>query len=318
MSQLLVITPVHNEEPHIQRVVEGMLNQQRPPDLWIIVDDQSSDDTFEIALRATRDVDWAVVVTFDRPPVRTPDRLACALEASSFNYGLGVAGGSASYDYVAKLDGDVVLPPDYYAACLSHLEEHPEVGLVCGQLVETVNGSPRVLPIASSHVHGALKLYRRECFEAIGGMADRLGWDAIDEIYARMHGFVTRSLPEPVAQHRRPVGTADGLLRGRARHGTVAYITHFPWYWVLGRSLKIACARPRGLSGVAFLAGYARAAVTGAERVDDPAFRRFARRELLRRTRGIPAHALRRLDERPRVTARSAQAAIESGGSGRG
>jgi biofilm PGA synthesis N-glycosyltransferase PgaC len=282
--RLCVVTPMHNEGAHVERVVAGMRGQRRPPDLWVIVDDQSTDSTLDRVRAATVDLDFARVLAFERPRIQTNDRLASALEASSFNYGLSEAGGAEAFDYVAKLDGDVVLPRDYYEACLAYLERHANVGLVCGQLRETIGGATRIIPIPSRHVHGALKLYRRECFVAIGGMRAQLGWDAIDEIYARMNGFTTMSLPGPVGEHLRPVGSSDGIVRGRARHGHVAYITHFPWYWVVGRSVKLACARPRVVSGVAFLWGYTRAAITRSVRVEDPAFRAFARRELRERT----------------------------------
>ncbi len=87
-------------------------------------------------------------------------------------------------------------------------------------------------------------------------MQERLGWDTIDETYARMHGFRTRAFPELVAHHHRPWGSADGTLRGRARHGQCAYIVHFTLPWVTLRAFKVARVRPRGLSGVAFLYGY--------------------------------------------------------------
>lgn len=292
MSRLCVISPMHNEAENVERVIAAMAAQRRRPDLWVIVDDQSTDDTQERARAAARGLAFVRVLAFARPPIEAADRLAHGLEAGSFNFGLDAAGGPDAFDYIAKLDGDVVLPPEYYAECLRFLEEHPETGMVCGQLLETIDGVPRILAIASRHVHGALKLYRQPCFEAVGGMRNQLGWDAIDEIYARMNGFDTISMTQPIAEHLRPVGSVDGVLRGRARHGTVAYITHFPWYWILGRALKLARARPRGLSGAAFIWGYGRAAFTATPRVDDPAFRAFARREIRQRTLAMPGEVL--------------------------
>ena len=126
---------------------------------------------------------------------------------------------------------------------------------------------------------------RAPCFERIGGIQTRLGWDTIDETYARMAGFKTRSFEDLVAKHLRPAASADGQLRGRARHGECAWILHYSAPWVLMRSAKVALDPPRGLSAIAFLYGYARAAVTGVERVDDDAFRRFTRAELRLRLR---------------------------------
>ena len=71
------------------------------------------------------------------------------------------------------------------------------------------DGRMATMPIPPLHVHGALKCYTRECLEAIGGVQEsRLGWDAIDETYARMRGFRTAASttcrrPSPSAWHRR-------------------------------------------------------------------------------------------------------------------
>ncbi len=137
-----------------------------------------------------------------------------------------------------------------------------------------------MIPIPGYHVHGAVKLFRRECLEAIGGIPERLAWDTIDETYARMHGWETWSFPDLIARHHRSWGSADGRLRGRARHGECAWILHYGFSWVFLRSLKAARVPPRGLSGLAFLFGYLRAALTGVPRVQDRAFRHFVQREL--------------------------------------
>ena len=146
---------------------------------------------------------------------------------------------------------------------------------------------------APHHVRGALKLYRRECFEDIGGVQERLGWDGIDQTYARMRGYTTRSFESIVARHHRPCGSADGALRGRIRGGENHYVLGFSFPWVAGKSLRYALARPLLASGAAFMYGYLRAAWRSAPRVGDEQYRRFVRRDerrrLLRFLRRTPA-----------------------------
>jgi biofilm PGA synthesis N-glycosyltransferase PgaC len=125
-----------------------------------------------------------------------------------------------------------------------------------------------------------LKLYSIECLTAIGGIPERLGWDTIDGTYARMRGFDTVAFPDLVCVHHRPLASADGRLRGRARHGECAYIAHYPPLWVAMRSLKVACRPPVGASGAAFAFGYARARLRRVPRVPDAEYRDFTRREL--------------------------------------
>jgi hypothetical protein len=154
-----------------------------------------------------------------------------------------------------------------------------------GTLLEESAGEWRPTNVPAYHVRGALKLYSRECFEAIGGIEERLGWDTIDETYARMRGYATHSFPDLAARHHRPVATRGGALRGRARLGQCAYILRYSPWWVILRSLKIATWRPYGLSGIAFLYGYIRAALQREDRVEDEQYRRFVTRELRDRVR---------------------------------
>ena len=218
------------------------------------------------------------------PRVGGPDRLALAIEASNFNAALRLVD-LDQFTHLMKLDGDIELPAHYLQSVLSRFEAEPRLGLAGGVLVEpTADGQLREIIIPRRHVHGALKLYSRMCFESIGGIQERLGWDTIDETYARMKGFSTRSFTDIVAVHHKPLATADGVLRGRARHGECAWILHYSPLWVLLRSLKVAVVyRPACVSGLAFLYGYLRAAVTRTEQVPDPEFRRFTRNELRRR-----------------------------------
>jgi hypothetical protein len=275
---LLVVSPVRNEAAHLQRTARALAAQTRPPDLWVIVDDGSSDRTLELARELEGELEFATVLQAPRAPSGR-DSLALAREARAFNYGLRRARWRR-FAFIGKLDGDVELPPTWFAELLARFRSDPRLGLAGGRLAEHGRSGWRPIAIPPTHVHGAVKLYRRECLVAVGGVPERLAWDTIDETYARMRGYETRSFAELVARHHRPWASADGLLRGRARHGECAWILHYGPLWVTLRSLKVARSRPAVLSGAAFLYGYARAALRRVERVDDPEFRRFVRREL--------------------------------------
>lgn len=294
-QRLLVISPVYNEGVNLERTARSVAAQSQRPDQWVVVDDGSSDDTLQIARRLERELDFMTVL--EAAPDSSPgvDNLALAREAHAFNFGLEQSRWR-DYEFVGKLDGDVEIPSEWFATLIERFEADRRLGLAGGRLAEPDRGAWQLTPIPSHHVHGAVKLFRRDCLEAIGGIPERLGWDTIDETYARMHGFVTHSFPDLVARHHRPWGSADGRLRGRARHGECAWILHYGFVWSLLRSFKVARVPPLGLSGAAFLFGYLRAAARGVPRVQDRAFRRFVRRELrarvlrpLRSSRTSPA-----------------------------
>jgi glycosyltransferase involved in cell wall biosynthesis len=262
--------------------------QTRPPDLWLVVDDGSTDGTRELLRELAPQVSFMRVVEHDKPAVSGDprDRLGEALEARAFNHGLAQVADAAAFDLIGKLDGDIELPPEWFETMVERMRADEGLGIAGGTLIEPLGGTWRKLVIPEYHVHGAVKLYRRECFTQIGGVHERLAWDTIDETYARLAGYRTRSYRDLVANHLRPAASADGQLRGRARHGECAWILHYPLAWVALRSLKVAFDSPRVLSGLWFLYGYVAAAVRGVPRVPDQRFRRFTRSELRARLHG--------------------------------
>lgn len=288
MNRLLVISPVRNEADHLECVARAVAAQTRTPDLWLLVDDHSTDGTAEIVERLAAEIPFVTALKApEHPPLEHPrDRLASAADAQTFNFGLNSVEWR-SFTHVAKLDGDMELPPDYFERILAEFDLDRSLGIAGGLWGEQDRGKWRLERIPTEHhVAGALKCYSRPCFEAIGGMQERLAWDTIDETMARMHGFRTRTFEHVVAIHHRPWGSGDGTLRGRARHGAAAYILHYPVYWVGLRSLKVATSRPLGVSGAAFLYGYAQAALRRTPRVEDSEFRRTVRRETNARLAG--------------------------------
>ena len=286
-QRVLIISAVRNEANHIEAVVEAMGAQARPPDAWIVVDDRSTDGTHELLNRAASRIPFMRVVTAPEIPLpEDADRLLHASEARAFNHGLRF-GSDLDFTHVGKLDGDIELPPDYYERLLGKFRDDPVLGIAGGVLVERSAGAWKVRGSSHlQHVRGALKLYSRACFDAIGGVREMLGWDCIDEVLARMHGYRTRSFPDVVARHHRAAGSAQGRLRGHVRLGRCMYIEGYPPVWISARSAKVAMSRPYVVSGLAYFAGYVDAAVRRVPRFEAAGYRQQLHSELRTRAAG--------------------------------
>lgn len=263
-----------------------MAAQTRPPDVWLVADDSSDDGTLEILRRREKTVPFLRVVEVPPPTEKVgPDRLGQALPPRAFNRALDQIDWR-DFTHLGKLDGDIELPSDYFERILDEMGRDPKLGITGGSIIEPSGprGSWTPVTAPSHHVHGAMRLFSKECFEAVGGIQERPGWDTIDETYARMRGYRTERNRDLVARHHRPVGSADGMLRGRWRSGQCYYITRHSFPWVLGRSVKIGVTlKPRGISSLAFIWGYVTSVVSRPDRVEDEEFKRFVRGESRRR-----------------------------------
>jgi len=279
-ERVLLISPVRDEGENIDAVVEGVESQVRPPDLWIVVDDGSVDGTREkLDAHAGRLPYLRIVST---PPDFTRDkgdRLAAAAPDRAWNYGLRQVD-PGEFTHLGKLDGDIVLPPEFLAGMLERFREDSTLGMAGGAILELEGDAWKPLRTPADHVTAPARLYSRACFEAIGGMPERLGADVITTTYAKLNDFRTATFTDLPVRHLRHIGTAQGALRGRARHGAYQYIVHYSLAWILLRSLMVSLRfRPYGLSGVWFLGGYLGAALRRMPRVEDPEFRTFVRAE---------------------------------------
>ena len=285
-TRLLIVSPVRNEAAHIELVAHSAAGQSRPPDLWLVVDDGSTDGTLELLRQLSTGIPFMRPLSTPRGYTRDAgDRHAVAAAPRAFNWALRTVDWR-SFTHIGKLDGDIELPDDYFARLLAEFDRDPALGIGGGILVERTGSHWRPMRTAPHHVRGALKLYRRECFDAIGGVQERLGWDGLDQSYARMRGYRTRSFEDIVARHHRAVGTADGSLRGRRRGGETQYVLGFSFLWAAMKALKCCLSRPPVLSGAAFMYGYLRASSRGSvSRIDDPEYMRFVRRDERRRLR---------------------------------
>jgi biofilm PGA synthesis N-glycosyltransferase PgaC len=301
-KRLLIISPVRNEAEHLERVVRSMERQSRRPDAWLVVDDGSDDGTPALLRRFSAQIPFmTVLATPAGYTLDDGDRHAAAAAPRAFNWALRQSE-LRGVTHLGKLDGDIELPDDYFERLLAEFDAKPRLGIAGGTLVERVGSEWRPARAARQHVRGALKLYRRECFDAIGGIQERLGWDGLDESYARMRGYDTESFDHIVARHHRPLGEAGGALRGKTRRGEVHYVLGYGVHWATLKAIQLAVVQARPTAGAAFMFGYVRAALTSVPRVEDEEYRLFMRRDQSRRMR----QALRRFSPRRAEPARAA------------
>jgi len=278
----VIVTPARNEAQFIERTLESVVVQTALPVKWVIVSDGSTDGTDEIVQGYADQHSWIELV---RTPERTQRDFAGKVHA--FNAGYDRLKGWA-YSVVVSLDGDISFGPDYFSFLLDQLSNDPALGLVGTPFQELSGQTYDYRFVNIEHVSGACQVFRRECFEAIGGYVPVKGGsiDHIAVISARMKGWETRSFTDKVCLHHREMGTAQrGVLVSKFKLGVKDYNVGNHPLWEVFRTIYQMKASPVAVGGLALGAGYFWASLRREKRPVSQELMDFHRREQMQRLR---------------------------------
>jgi glycosyltransferase involved in cell wall biosynthesis len=281
----VLITPARNEERFIERTLKAMIGQTHLPERWVIVDDGSTDRTAEIVESYAKRYSWIDLVH----RVQDPDR-NFASKAHAVNSGVKRLK-SLNFEVAGNLDADVSFEPDYMEFLMRRFSEDPELGVAGTPFTQDGNyDSSRDSFEGENYVAGPCQLFRRKCFEEIGGYVPNRagGVDWIAAMTARMKGWKVRSFPEKRFHHHRTLGTAGrGHLRALFSYGEKDYYLGGSPVWELFRVTYRMAKKPFLLGGLALLAGYAWAHLRRIKRAVSPELMRFHRREQMKKLQAI-------------------------------
>ncbi len=283
--QCILITPARNEEEHIEKTIRSVISQTLRPAKWIIVNDGSTDRTAEIIDRYAAGHGW--IERFDMPPHR--DR-SFAAKAHCFNAAYDKIR-HLQYDVIGNLDSDLSFDPDYLEFLMMKFREDPYLG-VAGTPFKEEDGydSAQDSFEGAIHVAGGCQLFRRECFEDVGGYipnkAGGVDWIAVTT--ARMKGWKTRSFNEKRFLHYRSLGTAErGTFSSLYSYGEKDYYLGNHPLWELFRFTYRVFKRPYLIGSAVMATGYIWALIRRIDRPISLDLMRFHRREEMRKLKVI-------------------------------
>lgn len=281
-TRYVVITPVRNEAGFIEKTIHSMTQQTVRATEWVIVNDGSTDETAEIVARYTTEYPWIRLV--HREDRGTRQRGKGIIEAFYAGYETLTC---QDYDFIVKLDGDLSFEPAYFESLLRGFASNPKLGIAGGGVYERLDGKNWVLQATRDHVRGPTKVYRRACFEAIGGLVPALGWDGVDEWKALTLGWEVQSFLELKVYHYRFTGAATGPLESRIEQGYGAHYMGYHPLFMIARGIRHMFTQPYLVGGLAMIIAYFVAWLRGRERLPDPAVMRYIRRTQLRQLAGL-------------------------------
>jgi biofilm PGA synthesis N-glycosyltransferase PgaC len=280
----VLITPARNEEAFIEKTIDSMIHQTLPPVKWVIVDDGSTDKTPEIISRYLPQYPWIEMVQM---PQRRDRHFAAKVH--SFNAGYERVKG-LPYEIIGNMDGDISFDKDFLAFLIDRFAEDPTLGVAGTVFREEGYNSETDSFEGQKHVSGQCQLFRRKCFEEIGGYiphkAGGIDWMAVTT--ARMMGWKTKSFREKSFFHHRHLGTAErGVLASSFSYGEKDYYLGNHPVWELFRVTYQITKRPYVLTGLALGLGYCWALIRRTARPVSRELMAFHRREQMVKLKAI-------------------------------
>lgn len=252
-----IVIPAHNESAFIRQTLDSLTAQSVLPQKVVVVNDNSTDDTAQIVTGYTQRFSWMTVVDNASDAIHLPGSKVIR----AFEKGLETLDGD--YDFIVKLDADLILPENYFETIAKHFESDAKIGMVGGFAYIERNGGWILENLTDKdHIRGAFKAYRKACFEQIGGLKPAMGWDTVDELLCKFYGWKVVTDETLKVKHLKPTG-ANYNKTARYKQGEAFYSLGYGFWITAIASGKLAMMKKKPLLFLDYMMGFFKAKSSG-------------------------------------------------------
>ncbi len=210
----VVVSSAYNEEKYIEGMIKSVLGQSIKPEQLILINDGSTDNTFQIAKK------HGIFIH----TINTEKRLWKFYSmVRALNRGFKFA---LKYnpDYILKVDSDGILPIDYAERILERMEKDKKIGIASGKI--------RNRKMWVNRPSDGAKMYNVACFKDIGFFNYVSAFDTHKIIVANMKGWKTINYSDIVYDELR--SSAFKGFKEWYFTGAVRYFLGFPLWHTVG------------------------------------------------------------------------------------
>ena len=271
MNYYLII-PAYNEAQHIHLTLQSIANQTVTPARVIVVNDNSTDDTAAIVMQFAAEYSWLEMVNKTSGAIHLPGSKVI----QAFQKGLEQV--DDNYDFIVKLDADLILPPNYFEKIIQIFNSDAAIGMAGGFAYIQKNEDWILENLTDKdHIRGAFKAYRRQCFLDIGGLKPAMGWDTVDELLAKFYNWKVVTDATLKIKHLKPTG-ANYNQSARYKQGEAFYTLGYGFFITAIASAKLALMKKKPLLFIDYIQGYWKAKWAKKEWLVTPEQAQFIRR----------------------------------------
>ena len=248
-----IVIPVHNEEAYIKQTLESLAAQTLLPKQVVVVNDHSTDNTQQLVEAFTSKYDWISLIN----TTSSDEHLPGSKIIHAFYKGYDTL--DEDYQVICKFDADLIFPANYLERMAFHFKKNDKLGMASG-FCYIEKDAQWVLEnlTRKDHIRGALKAYRKECFEQIGKLKPSMGWDTVDELLAKFYNWELLTDETLHVKHLKPTGISYNKA-SKHLQGEAMYKMHYGFTITLISALKLAYKKRSFKLFIDYMDGYFKA-----------------------------------------------------------
>ncbi|MBP7470076.1 MAG: glycosyltransferase family 2 protein [Flavobacterium sp.] len=245
-----IVIPSYNEEALIGLTLQSLISQTVLPSKIVVVNDNSTDRTAEVVLEFAKENPYISLVNKTSENIHLPGSKVI----QAFQKGFETL--DDNYDLIVKLDADLIFPPNYFETIIKLFQSDDRIGMAGGFCYIEKNGDWILENLTDKdHIRGALKAYRKETFQQIGGLKPAMGWDTVDELLCKFHNWKVVTDESLHVKHLKPTG-ANYNKTARYKQGEAFYSLGYGFWITAIASLKLAMRKGKPLLFMDYINGF--------------------------------------------------------------
>jgi glycosyltransferase involved in cell wall biosynthesis len=245
-----IVIPTYNEEAFIALTLQSLISQTVLPSKIVVVNDNSTDKTAEIVQAFAKENPFITLVNKTSEAKHLPGSKVI----QAFQKGFETL--DENYDLIVKIDADLIFPANYFETIIEHFQSDTTIGMAGGFCYIEKNGDWILENLTDKdHIRGALKAYRKETFQQIGGLKPAMGWDTVDELLCKFYNWKVVTDESLHVKHLKPTGASYNQA-ARFKQGEAFYTLGYGFMITTIASLKLAMRKGKPLLFIDYIKGF--------------------------------------------------------------
>jgi glycosyltransferase involved in cell wall biosynthesis len=245
-----IVIPSHNEEALISLTLQSLVEQTVLPAKIVVVNDNSTDNTAVVVNSFISKHPFISLVNKTSDAVHLPGSKVIQAFQTGFNTL------DENYDLIVKIDADLIFPANYFETIIKHFQSDERIGMAGGFCYIEKNGDWILENLTDKdHIRGALKAYRKETFQQIGGLKPAMGWDTVDELLCKFYNWEVVTDESLHVKHLKPTG-ANYNQKARYKQGEAFYTLGYGFVITAIASIKLAMMKKKPLLFIDYINGF--------------------------------------------------------------